>query len=120
MTDPKAETEAAQLETYRVEAYQAQSGQWAWVIHDADGEDYCRGAGYPTEEEAKEALRDALLACGCFLPDDHVGEPPTGHITTANAMELFGLKQGETVEQIVRRMVIDGNGADDGGYDIKE
>ena len=75
---PEAEAKVrAQLDTYRGETYRAASGQWAWVIYQND-EDYCRGAGYPDEEEAEQALCEALMACGCFLPDDHDdgAEPP--------------------------------------------
>ena len=75
---PEAEAKVrAQLDTYRGEPYRAASGQWAWVIYQND-EDYCRGAGYPDEEEAEQALCEALMACGCFLPDDHDdgAEPP--------------------------------------------
>ena len=38
-----------------------------------------------------------------FLDDSHVGEPPEGHITTANARELFGWKPGETVGEAAQR-----------------
>lgn len=41
----------------------------------------------------------------CFLPDDHVGEPCEGRITTANARELFGWKpgSGESVGEAAQR-----------------
>ena len=50
----------------------------------------CREAGIEIEEPA-------------FLDDSHVGEPPEGHITTANARELFGWKPGETVGEAAQR-----------------
>ena len=54
---PEAEAKVrAQLDTYRGETYRAASGQWAWVIYQND-EDYCRGAGYPDEEEAAGTVR---------------------------------------------------------------
>ena len=30
----------------------------------------------------------------CILPDDYVVEPYEGHVTTANARELFGWRPG--------------------------
>ena len=50
----------------------------------------CREAGIDIDEPA-------------FLDDDHKGEPPEGHITTANARELFGWKPGETVGEAAQR-----------------
>jgi len=46
---------------YQGKVYKAPSGQWAWVIYEADSYlDVVRGAGYETEEEATEALNDQL------------------------------------------------------------
>lgn len=41
----------------------------------------------------------------CFLPDDHEVEPYEGHITTANARELFGWRpdSGESVGEAAQR-----------------
>lgn len=77
----------------------------------------------PPEEPAldEEALwkyvnqrcRDAGID-PAFLDDNHVGEPPEGHITTANARELFGWRpgSGQSVgEAAQRRAQEDGQGA---------
>lgn len=44
---------------YTGEAYQADSGQWSWVIYE-DKYDIARGAGYDTKDEAEQALFDEL------------------------------------------------------------
>lgn len=41
--------------------YQAESGQWSFIIIDESGVDIVRGAGYESQEEAQEAA-DELLA----------------------------------------------------------
>lgn len=45
--------------TYEGKAYQAPSGQWAWVITE-DDEELVRGAGYESETDALEAMYDQL------------------------------------------------------------
>ena len=44
---------------YLGKVYKAPSGQWSWVIYE-DGEEYYRGAGYPSEAAAKEELKYQL------------------------------------------------------------
>ena len=43
------------------EVYKAKSGQWSFVIKGNDGEVYCRGGGFKTEQEAYEELNKLLL-----------------------------------------------------------
>lgn len=45
---------------YEGKAYQAPSGQWAWVITE-DGEELIRGGGYETDEDALEAMENELV-----------------------------------------------------------
>jgi uncharacterized protein YegP (UPF0339 family) len=40
--------------------YKSESGQWAFIILDESGVDIVRGAGYETQEEAKQAADDQL------------------------------------------------------------
>jgi uncharacterized protein YegP (UPF0339 family) len=47
------------------EVHQASSGQWAWRIFDDDG-DVCAGAGYESEDEARQAMQEYLT----FIPSD--------------------------------------------------
>ena len=46
---------------------------------------------------------EEILAC--FLPDDYQSDPPIGHITTANAKDLFGWRpgSGESVGEAAQR-----------------
>lgn len=45
--------------TYEGKAYQARSGQWAWLITE-DDEELARGAGYESENEALQDMYDEL------------------------------------------------------------
>lgn len=40
--------------------YQAESGQWSFVITNQEGIDIVRGAGYETQEEAQEAADEQM------------------------------------------------------------
>lgn len=40
--------------------YQAESGQWSFIILDDKGIDIVRGAGYETQEEAQEAANEQM------------------------------------------------------------
>jgi hypothetical protein len=44
---------------YEGEAFRASTGQWAWRVKQ-DGVEIVGGGGYPSEEEAIEAMRDEL------------------------------------------------------------
>lgn len=44
---------------YEGKAYQAPSGQWAWLITE-NGEELVRGAGYESEDDALSAMYDQL------------------------------------------------------------
>ena len=49
----------------------------------------------------------------CILPDDYVVEPYEGHVTTANARELFGWRpgSGESVGEAAQRQAQQGCGS---------
>lgn len=40
--------------------YQAESGQWSFIIYDEEGIDIVRGAGYETQEEAEDAADEQM------------------------------------------------------------
>lgn len=47
------------MNKYDGNVYQAESGEWAWIITE-DGEDIVRGAGYETEAEAQADMESEL------------------------------------------------------------
>lgn len=47
------------MNKYDGNVYQAESGEWAWMIAE-DGEDVVRGSGYETEAEAQADMESEL------------------------------------------------------------
>lgn len=42
--------------------YQAESGQWSFIIIDEEGIDIVRGAGYESQEEAQQAADEQIAS----------------------------------------------------------